>query len=704
MKQLLRRFDEEKRRAIGEEVHKLMAVGFIKEVFHLEWLANPVLVRKKGGKWRMCVDYTGLNKACPKVPYPLPRIDQIVDSTAGCETLSFFDAYSGYHQIKMKESNQLATSFIIPFGMYCYTTMPFGLRNAGATYQRCMNHVFGEHIGRTVEAYVDDIIVKTRKASDLIFDLEVTFRCLKAKSVKLNPKKCVFGVPRGILLGFIVSKRGIEANPEKIAAITNMGPIKDLKGVQTVMGCLAALSRFISRLGEKGLPLYRLLRKAERFTWTLEAEEALGNLKALLINAPILVPPAAGENLLIYVAATTQVVSAAVVVERQEEGPALLIQRPVYFISEVLSETKIRYPQIQKLLYAVILTRRKLRHYFEAHLVTVVSSFPLGEIIQCREASGRIEKWAVELMGETLSFAPWKAIKSQVLADFLAEWVDTQLPTAPIQAELWTMYFDGSLMKTGAGAGLLFNSPLGKHVCYIIRLHFPASNNVAEYEALVNGLRIAVELGVRRLDARGDSQLIIDQVMKNSHCRDWKMEAYCDEVRRLEDKFYGMELNHVARRYNETVDELAKIASGRTTVPLNVFSKDIYQPSVKLNDAPEPEETSVQPEVPLAAEDKALCVEIEQSGVTPNLNWQTLYLEYLLRGELPLDKAEARRLARHAKSFVLLGDEKELYHRSPSGILQRCISVTQGQELLQEIHSRACGHHVAPRALVGNAF
>jgi hypothetical protein len=154
-----------------------------------------------------------------------------------------------------------------------------------------------------------------------------------------------------------VSSESLEANPEKIAAITNMGPIKDLKGVQRVMGCLAALSRFISRLGEKGLPLYRLLRKAERFTWTPEAEEAIGNLKALLTNAPILVPPAAGEALLIYIAATTQVVSAAVVVERREEGNALLIQRPVYFISEVLSETKIRYPQIQKLLYAVILTR-----------------------------------------------------------------------------------------------------------------------------------------------------------------------------------------------------------------------------------------------------------------------------------------------------------------------------------------------------------
>jgi hypothetical protein len=196
----------------------------------------------------------------------------------------------------MKESDQLATSFITPFGMYCYTTMPFGLRNAGATYQRCMNHVFRGHIGRTVEAYVDDIIVKTRKSSDLLSDLEVTFGCPRAKGVKLNPEKCVIRVPQGMLLGFIVSERGIEANPEKIAAITNMGPIKDLKGVQRVMGCLAALSRFISRLGEKGLPLYRLLRKAERFFWTPEAEEALGNLKELLTNAPILVPLRCGRS------------------------------------------------------------------------------------------------------------------------------------------------------------------------------------------------------------------------------------------------------------------------------------------------------------------------------------------------------------------------------------------------------------------------
>ena len=155
----------------------------------------------------------------------------------------------------MKESDQLVTSFITPFGMYCYVTMPFGLRNTGATYQRCMLHTFGDHLGRNVEAYVDDIIIKSRKAD-----------CLRAKGVKLNPEKCVFGVPRGMLLGFIVSQRGIEPNPEKLSAITQMGPIRDLKGVHKVMGCLAALSRFISRLGEKGLPLYRLLRKSERFS------------------------------------------------------------------------------------------------------------------------------------------------------------------------------------------------------------------------------------------------------------------------------------------------------------------------------------------------------------------------------------------------------------------------------------------------------
>jgi ribonuclease HI len=225
----------------------------------------------------------------------------------------------------------------------------------------------------------------------------------------------------------------------------------------------------------------------------------------------------------------------------------------------------------------VVLARRKLRHYFEAHPVTVVSSFPLAKIVHNREATGRIAKWSVELMGEALTYAPRKGIKAQVLADFIAEWTDTQLPPPQIQAECWIMYFDRSVMKTGACAGLLFVSPLRIHMRYMVRLHFPASNNMAEYEALLSGLHITIELGIKCLDVRGDSQLVIDQVMKESSCHDAKMEAYCNAVRRLEDKFDGLELNHIACKYNEEADELSKITSGRTTVP--PMSSPVTSPS-----------------------------------------------------------------------------------------------------------------------------
>jgi hypothetical protein len=194
-KQRLRRFAHNKREAIKRKTAKLLAVGFIKEVIHLEWVANPVLVKKKNHQWRMCVDYTDLNKHCPKDHFGLPRIDQVVDSTAGCVLLCFLDCYSGYHQIVLKEEDQIKTTFITPFGTYAYKTMSFGLKNAGATYQRAIQMCFADQLHRNVEAYVDDIIIKTRNPDDLIADLEETFNSLRRFRWKLNPTKCIFGVP-----------------------------------------------------------------------------------------------------------------------------------------------------------------------------------------------------------------------------------------------------------------------------------------------------------------------------------------------------------------------------------------------------------------------------------------------------------------------------------------------------------------------------
>jgi hypothetical protein len=187
-----------------------------KEVYHPEWLANPVLVRKKNNEWKMYVDYTDLNKHCPKDLFGLPRIDEVVDSTTDYELLSFLDCYSGYHQISLREKDQIKTSFIMPFGAYCYMTMLFGLKNTSATYQRAIQQCLSDQIrDQLVEAYVDDIVVKTKVASTLVDDLDQTFKTLNKFQWKLNPKKCIFGVLSGILLGNIVSCEGIRSNPKK---------------------------------------------------------------------------------------------------------------------------------------------------------------------------------------------------------------------------------------------------------------------------------------------------------------------------------------------------------------------------------------------------------------------------------------------------------------------------------------------------------
>ncbi|KAL2237770.1 UNVERIFIED_CONTAM: Transposon Tf2-12 polyprotein [Sesamum indicum] len=286
VKQKKRVFGIERNKIIEEEVNKLLQAGFVREIQYTSWLSNVVIVPKEAGKWRMYTDYTDLNKACPKDPYPLPRIDLLVDSTAGCALFSMMDAYQGYHQIFMVKEDAERTAFVTEKGVYCYNIMPFRLKNAGATYQRLVNRMFKDHIGSTMEVYVDDMLVKSKQERDHLANLRTALDIMQSYGMKLNPSKCTFRVRGGKFLGYMVSERGIEANPEKIKAIMQLGSPKSVKEVQQLTGKVASLNRFIARSADRNLHFFKVLRKANNFEWNDECEQAIQELKLYLTTPP----------------------------------------------------------------------------------------------------------------------------------------------------------------------------------------------------------------------------------------------------------------------------------------------------------------------------------------------------------------------------------------------------------------------------------
>ena len=266
-KQKLRRLHPQWSLQVKEEIQKQLRVGFLSVVEYPEWLANVVPVPKKDGKVRVCADFRDLNKAIPKDDFPLPHIDMLVDSTAGHPMLSFIDGFSGYNQILMAPEDVEKTSFITEWGTYCYRVMPFGLKNAGATYQRAATTLFYDMMHKDVEVYVDDMIVKSQGRADHLAALQRFFERVRQFRLRLNPKKCTFGVTSRKLLGHIVSERGIEVDPEKTMAILDMPAPKTEKEIRGFLGGLQYISRFITRLTYICEPIFRLLRKNQPTVW-----------------------------------------------------------------------------------------------------------------------------------------------------------------------------------------------------------------------------------------------------------------------------------------------------------------------------------------------------------------------------------------------------------------------------------------------------
>ncbi|KAJ1699784.1 hypothetical protein LUZ63_008296 [Rhynchospora breviuscula] len=665
VQQRKRKLGVERRKAVQEEVDRLIKASAIREVEYPRWLANPVLVMKPNGKWRMCIDYTDLNRACPKKPFPLPSIDAMVDSTAGFKYLSFMDVYSGYNQIKMHPDDEEKTNFTTEQDLYCYKVMSFGLKNAGAEYQQMVNKVFKDELGEIMEAYIDDKVVKSYTGPEHVQHLEKVFDKMRTVGMRMNPKKSFFCLSSGKFLGFIVSERGIEVHPNKCQAIIDMEAPKTVKEVQELIGRIAALKRFIARSGEVCKPFFQTIKKTKKFEWTPQCQEAFDQIKSYMANPPIISRPIKGEPLHLYVGASAVAVSAALL--REEDKT----QKHVYFVSRVLRDAEERYSTVEKGAFAVLIAARKLRPYFQAHPIKVISELPLKKALGSLDVSGRLLKWAVELPEFDISFLPKTAYKGQALADFIVENIGRAEKRT--QESTWQVYVDGAASERGAGLGIQIKGPKGEKFYYAIHLTFPVTNNTAEYEALFAGLRLVEAVGAIKVKVFMNSQLVVNQINRQYDVHDPTLTKYLERIRALLASFDEASVEHIPRGMNEVADALSKLAKG----------------SELCNDTPI---TIMEiPEACITQNEVAMLITHNE------IEWYTPIWDYLTRGQLPTDKAAAQRIKRWASEFTILEGEllKKGYHRP----WLTCISNDKGKELIKEIHEGMCASHQNPYSL-----
>ena len=489
----------------------------------------------------------------------------------------------------MALDDQEKTAFVTPIGNYHYKVMPFGLKNAESTYQRMMTRMFESLLGKNIEIYIDDMVVKSKVISEHLGDLRDIFEILRSYKLRLNAFKCSFGVGSGKFLGYMVTHKGIEVNPVQIKAINNLRTPRNLKEVQKLTGMATALNRFISRSADRCRPFFLLINKWKNFEWTEECAKAFQQLKDYLARPPIMSSPKPNEVLFAYIAVAPYAVSLVLI--QVDNG----IQQSVYYVRKSLHEAEVCYLPLGKAILAVVLGTHKLSHYFQAHTVVVLTQLPLKTILRSADYTGRIAKCGTILGAFDIKYMPRTSIKGQVLADLVAKFTEPEIEELPSEGNMdeklvgtisqyclptWEVYVDGASNQKGSGVGLVLMSPKKVVIEKSLRLDFSATNNEAECETLLEGMAMVQRMGGKSIKLFSDSRLVVGQVKGEFKAKDERMQGYLHQVKGLQSKFDSFDLLHVPRSGNAHVGSLAMLAtSSAQDLPRVIFVEDLYKPS-----------------------------------------------------------------------------------------------------------------------------
>jgi ribonuclease HI len=416
-RQKLRQINPKLAPLVQQELQKMLEAGIIAQTRHSSWCSNLVVARKKNGKIRICIDFRNLNRACTKDHYPLPKMETLLQRVTGSGMISMLDGFSGYNQIRLRAEDRHKTTFTTPWGTFEYLRMPFGLSNAGATFQRAMDYAFRGLIGKLIEIYQDDLTVFSKDGKTHINHLrQVLDRC-REFGISLNPAKSVFGVTEGKLLGHIISKDGVKLDPERVEAIKAVPLPHTKKSLQSFLGQTNFVHRFIPNYAEIMKPIYKLLKKDVKFEWKEESKRAFETIKTAICEAPVLISPDYDKEFQIFSFASEDTI-AGVLLQKNDQGH----EQPIAYFSRALQNSELKYPMFEKQAYALVKSLKHFRVFIGySKVIGYVPSPAVKDVLSQVEGIGSRGRWIAKIQEYDLEIRPTKLIKGQGLAKMLTE-------------------------------------------------------------------------------------------------------------------------------------------------------------------------------------------------------------------------------------------------------------------------------------------